>query len=149
MEEVIYIEDIKEAAPVGWNGSYADEGKSQSWWLLVTVVRSHVNLYAFDHSEMASDINGFAICFLALCAKALAIADSNLENVDFHNENAISALCEPGAACQEYIIRISSKKKEHLQKCKCSKTISFGEHDTLKAQHFPIQKYGKISNMQE
>ena len=27
MEEVIYIEGIKEAAPVGWNGSYADEGK--------------------------------------------------------------------------------------------------------------------------
>ena len=34
MEEVIYIEGIKEVAPVGWNGSYADEGKSQSWWLL-------------------------------------------------------------------------------------------------------------------
>ena len=149
MEEVIYIEGIKEAAPVGWNGSYADEGKSQSWWLPVTVVGSHVNLFAIDHPEMASDINGLASCFLALCAKALAIADSNLENVDFHNENAFSALCEQGAACQEYIIRISSKKKEHLQKCKCSKTISFGEHNTLKAQHFPIQKYGKISNMQE
>lgn len=27
MEEVIYIEGIKEAAPVGWNGSYADEGE--------------------------------------------------------------------------------------------------------------------------
>ena len=51
------------------------------------------------------------------------------------------ALCEPGTACQEYIIRISSKKKEHLHKCKCSKTISFGEHNTLKAQHFPMQRY--------
>ena len=148
MEEAIFISGNKGAAPVGWNGSYADEGKSQSWWLPVTVVRSHVNLSAIDHSEMASDINGFASCFLALCAKALAIADSNLENVDFHNENAFSALCEQGAACQEYIIRISSKKKEHLQKCKCSKTISFGEHNTLKAQHFPIQKYGKISIIQ-
>ena len=70
MEEVIYIEGIKEAAPVGWNGSYADEGKSQSWWLPITV-RSHINLSAFDHSEMASDINRLASCFLALCAKAL------------------------------------------------------------------------------
>ena len=81
MEEVIYIEVIKEAAPVGWNGSYADEGKSQSWWLPVTVVCSHVNLSAFDHSEMASDINGFASCFLALCAKALIKAD---RIVDFY-----------------------------------------------------------------
>ena len=103
--------NYRERPAVGWNGSYADEGKSQSWWLLVTVVRSHVNLYAFDHSEMASDINGFAICFLALCAKALAIADSNLENVDFHNENAFSALCEQGAACQEYFIRIFPNKR--------------------------------------
>ena len=71
LEEVIYIEGIKEAAPVGWNGSYADEGKSQSWWLPITVVRSHINLSAFDHSEMASDINRLASCFLALCAKAL------------------------------------------------------------------------------
>ena len=148
MEEVIYIKGIKEAAPVGWNGSYADGGKSQSWWLPVTVVRSHVNLSASDHSEMASDINRFASCFLALCAKALAVADSNLENVDFHNENAFSALCEPVAACQEYIIRIFSKKKEHLQKCKCSKTTSFGEHNTLKAQHFPMQRYSFFSLLQ-
>ena len=82
MEEAIFISGNKGAAPVGWNGSYADEGKSQSWGLPVTVVRSHVNLFAFDHSEMASDISGFASCFLALCAKALAIADSNLENVE-------------------------------------------------------------------
>ena len=71
MEEVILILGNKGAAPVEWNGSYADEGKSQSWWLPVTVVRSHVNLSAIDHPEMASDINGLASCFLALCAKAL------------------------------------------------------------------------------
>ena len=103
MEEVIYIEGIKEAAPVGWNGSYADEGKSQSWWLPVTVVRSHVNLFAFDHSEMASDINGFASCFLALCAKALAIADSNLENVDFHMKMLL-VLC----ASKERLVKSTS-----------------------------------------
>ena len=129
----------KEAAPVEWNGSYADEGIGQNWQLPVTVVSSHINLFAIDHTEMASDINGFIFCFLALCAKALAIADNYLEKVDFHNENAISVLCEPGAACQEYIIRIASKIKEHLQNCKCSKIISIIER-TLKAQLFPMQR---------
>ena len=79
MKEAIYIEGIKEAAPVGWNGFYADEGKSQSWWLPVTVVRSHVNLSAFDHSEMASDINWFSRRFPALCAKALSVANCDLK----------------------------------------------------------------------
>ena len=88
---------------------------------------------------MTSYINGFGRWFLALSAKALAIADNYLEKVDFHNENAMSVLCEPGAACQEYIIRIASKIKEHLQNCKCSKIISIIEH-TLKAQLFPMQK---------
>ena len=74
MEEVIYIEDIKEAAPVGWNGSYADEGNCQSYWLPITVMSSHVNLSAIDHSEMTSDINRFPGCLLALCAKALSKA---------------------------------------------------------------------------
>ena len=92
MEEVIYIEGIKEAAPVGWNGFYADEGKSQSWWLLITVVCSHVNLSVFDHSEMASDINGFARCFLALCAKALIKA---YRIVDFYfHKDMIDLLLE-------------------------------------------------------
>ena len=71
MEEAIFISGNKGAAPLRWNGSYADEGNSQSWRLPVTVVSSHVNLSAFDHPEMASDINGLASCFLALCAKAL------------------------------------------------------------------------------
>ena len=92
MEEVIYIEGIKEAAPVGWNGSYADEGKSQSWWLPITVVRSHINLSAFDHSEMASDINRLASCFLALCAKALIKA---YRIVDFYfHKDMIDLLLE-------------------------------------------------------
>lgn len=41
----------------------------------VTIVSSHVNLSAFDHFEIASDINRFPGCFLALCAKALIKAD--------------------------------------------------------------------------
>ena len=139
MKEAIYQLSNKEAAPVEWNGSYADEGTGQSWWLPVTVVSSHINLSSIDHTKMTSYINGFGRWFLALSAKALAIADNYLEKVDFHNENAISVLCEPGAACQEYIIRIASKIKEHLQNCKCSKIISIIER-TLKAQLFPMQK---------
>ena len=91
MEEVIYIEGIKEAAPVGWNGSYADGGKSQSWWLPVTVVRSHVNLSAIDHPEMASDINGLASCFLALCAKAL-IKAYRIVDFYFHKDMIVLLL---------------------------------------------------------
>ena len=49
----------KEAAPVEWNGSYADEGTGQSWWLPVMVVSSHINLSAIDHTKMTSYINGF------------------------------------------------------------------------------------------
>ena len=92
MEEAFYIEVIKEAAPVGWNGSYADEGKSQSWWLPITVVRPHINLSAIDHPEMTSDINRLASCFLALCAKALIKA---YRIVDFYfHKDMIDLLLE-------------------------------------------------------
>ena len=86
MKEAIYQLDNKEAAPVGWNGSYADEGTSQSWWLPVTVVSSHINLSSIDHTKMASDINGFAGCFLALCAKALN-KTLKMERKFFHTKN--------------------------------------------------------------
>lgn len=85
MEEAIFISGNKEAAPLRRNGSYADEGNSQSWRLPVTVVSSHVNLSAFDHPEMASDINGLASCFLALCAKALIKAD-RIMDFYFHKD---------------------------------------------------------------
>ena len=83
MEEAIFISGNKEAAPLRRNGSYADEGNSQSWRLPVTVVSSHINLSAIDHTKMTSYINGFMFCFLALCAKALAIADNYLEKLIF------------------------------------------------------------------
>lgn len=79
MEEVIYIRDNKGAAPVWWNGSYADEVADQSCLLPITVMSFHINLSAIDHSEMASDINWFLRRFLALCAKALSIANYDLE----------------------------------------------------------------------
>ena len=85
MEEAIFISGNKEAAPLRRNGSYADEGNSQSWRLPVAVVSSHVNLSAFDHPEMDSDINGLASCFLALCAKALIKAD-RIMDFYFHKD---------------------------------------------------------------
>lgn len=79
MEEVIYIADNKEAVPVWWNGSYADEVAGQSSSLLFTVMGFHINLSAIDHFEMTSDINWFLGRFLALYAKALSVANFDLK----------------------------------------------------------------------
>lgn len=79
MEEVIYIKDNKEAAPVWRSGSYADEVADQSCLLPITVMSFHINLSAIDRSEMASDINWFLRRFLALCAKALSVANYDLK----------------------------------------------------------------------
>ena len=93
MEEVIYIRDNKGAAPVWWNGSYADEVADQSYLLPITVMSFHVNLSAIDHSEMASDINWFLRRFLALCAKALSVANYNLKfNCHLKKEFLIESL---------------------------------------------------------
>ena len=135
MEEAIFISGNKEAAPLRRNGSYADEGNSQSWRLPITVVNSHVNLSAFDHPEMASDINGLASCFLALCAKALSKAYDKLENVDFHSKMLIKVLESLERLVKSTSSAFFLKKIEHLQRCKCSKLISLKER-TLKAQHF-------------
>ena len=59
MEEVFYIMDNKGAAPVWWNGSYADEVAYQSCLLPITVMSFHINLSAIDHTKMTSYINGF------------------------------------------------------------------------------------------
>lgn len=79
MEEVIYIADNKEAVPVWWNGSYADEVTGQSSSLLFTVMGFHINLSAIDYFEMTSDINWFLGRFLALYAKALSVANFDLK----------------------------------------------------------------------
>ena len=42
---------------MGWNGFYADGRNSQSPRLPVTVVSSHINLSAIDHSKVAPDFN--------------------------------------------------------------------------------------------
>ena len=138
MEEAIYIEGIKEAAPVGWNGSYADGGNSQSWWLPVTVVSSHVNLSAFDHSEMASDINRFASCLLALCAKALIKTNNDLGNIYSHKRKLLVML-ESLERLFKSTSSALSLKKEHLPPDKCS-IFSSLEERTLKVLIFPCTK---------
>lgn len=93
MEEVIYIKDNKEAVPVWWNGSYADEVADQSCLLPITVMSFHINLSAIDHSEMASDINWFSRRFPALCAKALSVANYDLKfNCHLKKEFLIESL---------------------------------------------------------
>ena len=149
MEEAVYIMDNKEAAPVWWNGSYADEVADQSCLLPITVMSFHINLSAIDHSEMASDINWFLRRFLALCAKALAGANINMDKINFHNRMIFSCF-----ASKERLIKSTSsafflKKLEHLQKCKCSKTISLCERRKLTNQSYPTQRYGLFPFLQK
>lgn len=93
MEEAVYIMGNKGAAPVWWNGSYADEVADQSCLLPITVMSFHINLSAIDHSEMASDINWFSRRFPALCAKALSVANYNLKfNCHLKKEILIESL---------------------------------------------------------
>ena len=69
----------KEAAPRVRSGSYADGAAGQGVRLPLAVVGPHINLPSSDHSEVASDANRFASCFLALCAKALSEAKIKLD----------------------------------------------------------------------
>ena len=93
MEEAVYIMDNKEAAPVWWNGSYADEVADQSCLLPITVMSFHINLSAIDHSEMASDINWLSRRFPALSAKALSVANYDLKfNCHLKKEFLIESL---------------------------------------------------------
>lgn len=62
------------------SGSDTDGRSDKAVRLPVTVVGLHVNLFASDHSEMASDKNRFVSCS-ALCARALVKLD---DNGDFH-----------------------------------------------------------------
>ena len=145
----IIISVNKEAAPMDWNGSYADGRNSQNLCLLFTVMGSHVNLSAIDHSEMASYQNRFLSFLLALCAKALAGANINMDKINFHNRMIFSCF-----ASKERLIKSTSsafflKKLEHLQKCKCSKTISLCERRKLTNQSYPTQRYGLFPFLQK
>ena len=69
------MERNDEAARV-LDGSDTDGYADKAVGLPFTVVGLHVNLLAFDHSEMASDINRLVSIF-ALCAGALFKLDFN------------------------------------------------------------------------
>lgn len=69
------VEGNNEAARVR-SGSDTDGRSDKAVRLPVTVVGLHVNLFASDHSEMASDKNRFVSCS-ALCARALVKLDDN------------------------------------------------------------------------
>lgn len=69
------VEGNDEAARVR-SGSDTDGRSDKAVRLPVTVVSLHVNLFASDHSEMASDKNRFVSCS-ALCVRALFKLDNN------------------------------------------------------------------------
>lgn len=69
------VEGNDEAARMG-SGSDTDGRSDKAVRLPITVVGLHVNLFASDHSEMASDKNRFVSCS-ALCVRALFKLDNN------------------------------------------------------------------------
>lgn len=69
------VEGNDEAARVR-SGSDTDGRSDKAVRLPITVVGLHVNLFASDHSEMASDKNRFVSCS-ALCVRALFKLDNN------------------------------------------------------------------------
>ena len=75
------MEGNDEAARVG-SGSDTDGRSDKVVRLPVTVVGLHVNLFASDHSEMASDKNWFVSCS-ALCVRALV--KLNIDGNVYHN----------------------------------------------------------------
>lgn len=70
-----------EAARVG-SGSDTGGCSDKAVRLPLTVVGLHVNLFASDHSEMASDKNWFVSCS-ALCVRALV--KLNIDGNVYHN----------------------------------------------------------------
>ena len=75
------MEGNDEAARVG-SGSDTDGCSDKAVRLPLTVVGLHVNLFAFNHSEMASDKNWFVSCS-ALCVRALV--KLNIDGNVYHN----------------------------------------------------------------
>ena len=59
--------------------SSADGSKTQSLALSFTIMCLDIDLLAIDHSEVPSDKNGSLLSFHALCARALARTNKNLD----------------------------------------------------------------------
>ena len=75
------MEGNDEATRVG-SGSDTDGCSDKAVRLPLTVVGLHVNLFASDQSEMASDKNWF-VCCSALCVRALV--KLNIDGNVYHN----------------------------------------------------------------
>lgn len=75
------MEGNDETARVG-SGSDTDGCSDKAVRLPLTVVGLHVNLFASDQSEMASDKNWFVSCS-ALCVRALV--KLNIDGNVYHN----------------------------------------------------------------
>lgn len=75
------MEGNDEAARVG-SGSDTGGCSDKAVRLPLTVVGLHVNLFAFNHSEMASDKNWLVSCS-ALCVRALV--KLNIDGNVYHN----------------------------------------------------------------
>ena len=103
----------KEAAPRVRSGSYADGITDQSLRLPLTVMGPHVNLPSSDHSEVASDKNRFANCFLALCAKTLSEAKIKLDSKK-HFEISCNMLESWERLVKSTSSALSQNKMEHL-----------------------------------
>ena len=133
----------KEAAPRVRSGSYADGIAGQSLCLPLAVVGPHVNLPSSDHSEVASDENRFASCFLALCAKALIKTYCDFGNTYSHNRKILVVL--------ESLERlVKSTSSALLPKKRASATRQMLPHvsleeQTLKVLVFPLAKIRHIS----
>lgn len=112
---------MNEAVSLGRDGSVADGFWAQSVGLPFPVVCFDIDLFAFNHSEVTSDKNGSLGSFRALCARALAKTNKNLDCVFVHvNSIFFEDACESGAAFREYIIRLSlNKQSTRLKRMLC------------------------------
>ena len=133
----------KEAAPKVRSGSYADGAAGQGVRLPLAVVGPHINLPSSDHSEVASDANRFASCFLALCAKTLIKTYYDFGNTYSHNRKLLVVL--------ESLERlVKSTSSALLPKKRASATRQMLPHvsleeQTLKVLVFPLAKVRHIS----
>lgn len=135
MKETVFISANKEAAPKVRSGSYADGFADQSVRLPFTVMGSHVNLPATGHSEMASDIDRFSGCFLALCAKTLSEANFDLDSY-FHIEMKFTVCLRAGSG-------LSRVRHPHYLKIKRSICLSTGRRSVTSALE-SVQNFMKI-----
>ena len=133
----------KEAAPITWSGPYADGITDQSHLLPLTVMASHVNLPATDHSEMAPDKDRFPSCFLALRAKTLIKTYCDFGNTYSHKRKLLVKL-----ESLERLVKSTSSAfllKKRASAARQMLPYSSLEERTLKVLVFPSAKIKHIS----